>query len=83
MNYGRFLREIFTTLHSWHSDKVKYEAEGKGDNLPGFRKKWQGAGDKTEIPPTDIMQFEDFSHVLHKWHVRLLKVSSTVCHYFV
>lgn len=74
MNYGRFLKELLTVLHSWHQDKQKYESEAKGSGRPGFRKRWQSSADNSsKIDEADILQFDDFSQVLHKWHVRLIK----------
>jgi THO complex subunit 2 len=60
-NYGRFLKEVLTDLHSWHSDRTLYEREAHGNakNLVGFNVKGQ---------PFD---WEDFRKILYKWHKTL------------
>ncbi|KAL7272481.1 THO2 plays a role in transcriptional elongation [Rhizina undulata] len=58
-NYGRFLKEILSDLHSWHSSREVYEREAHGKGLTGFYVK--GA-------PFD---WEDFRKILYKWHKTL------------
>ncbi|KAI5809240.1 transcription factor/nuclear export subunit protein 2-domain-containing protein [Pyronema omphalodes] len=60
-NYGRFLKEVLTDLHSWHSDRALYEREAHGvnKNLVGFNVKG--------VP----FDWEDFRKILYKWHKTL------------
>ncbi|TSL89846.1 THO complex subunit 2 [Bagarius yarrelli] len=70
--YGRFLCCMLETVTRWHSDKAIYEKEC--GNYPGFltifRTSGVDAGNKA-----DQVDYENFRHVVHKWHYKLTKAS--------
>lgn len=61
--------------------------EAKGDGLPGFQKKWTSSVSSRKLTEEDILSYEDFRHVVYKWHVNLLKVggnqTSLMTFYFI
>ncbi|XP_059959819.1 THO complex subunit 2-like [Mesoplodon densirostris] len=70
--YGRFLCCMLETVTRWHSDRATYEKEcGK---YPGFltilRATGFDGGNKA-----DQLDYENFRHVVHKWHYKLTKAS--------
>ncbi|XP_039622242.1 THO complex subunit 2 [Polypterus senegalus] len=70
--YGRFLCCMLETVTRWHSDKTIYEKEC--GNYPGFltilRATGFDGGNKA-----DQLDYENFRHVVHKWHYKLTKAS--------
>nr|XP_033800871.1 THO complex subunit 2 isoform X3 [Geotrypetes seraphini] len=70
--YGRFLCCMLETVTKWHSDKNIYEKEC--GNYPGFltilRATGFDGGNKA-----DQLDYENFRHVVHKWHYKLTKAS--------
>ncbi|XP_068267883.1 THO complex subunit 2 isoform X1 [Nyctibius grandis] len=70
--YGRFLCYMLETVTRWHSDRVIYEKEC--GNYPGFvtilRATGFDGGNKA-----DQLDYENFRHVVHKWHYKLTKAS--------
>ncbi|XP_072483969.1 THO complex subunit 2-like [Notamacropus eugenii] len=70
--YGRFLCYMLTTVTKWHSDRTIYEKECC--NYPGFltilRTTGFDGGNKA-----DQLDYENFRHVVHKWHYKLTKAS--------
>ncbi|ORX92450.1 hypothetical protein K493DRAFT_303320 [Basidiobolus meristosporus CBS 931.73] len=72
--YGIFLRETLSIISAWHGEKALYDKEGKGDGLPGFQKKW-GLGPRQylagKVPNEDLLDYEDYRHVVYKWHIKL------------
>jgi THO complex subunit 2 len=78
MHYGRFLRDILAVLHSWHADEKVFRQEAlKNNMLPGLRKRWPtvlSEAEKQPVPDEDLIPYEDFRHVLFKWHSRMLRV---------
>ncbi|XP_029463722.1 THO complex subunit 2 [Rhinatrema bivittatum] len=70
--YGRFLCCMLETVTRWHSDKGIYEKEC--GNYPGFltilRATGFDGGNKA-----DQLDYENFRHVVHKWHYKLTKAS--------
>ncbi|XP_068813870.1 THO complex subunit 2 isoform X5 [Struthio camelus] len=70
--YGRFLCCMLETVTRWHSDRVIYEKEC--GNYPGFltilRATGFDGGNKA-----DQLDYENFRHVVHKWHYKLTKAS--------
>jgi THO complex subunit 2 len=77
------MHELIETIHRWHISKELYDDEVIGHGRPGFRRRWTGteSSDGT-IRSEDILQYEDFRHILHKWHVRLHKVCCCLGIYF-
>ncbi|XP_076148464.1 THO complex subunit 2 [Alosa pseudoharengus] len=70
--YGRFLCCMLETVTRWHSDRTIYEKEC--GNYPGFvtifRASGFDGGNKA-----DQLDYENFRHVVHKWHYKLTKAS--------
>ncbi|XP_041075794.1 THO complex subunit 2-like [Polyodon spathula] len=70
--YGRFLCCMLDTVTRWHSDRAIYEKEC--GNYPGFltilRATGFDGGNKA-----DQLDYENFRHVVHKWHYKLTKAS--------
>ncbi|XP_056665928.1 THO complex subunit 2-like isoform X2 [Monodelphis domestica] len=70
--YGRFLCYMLETVTKWHSDRTIYEKEC--GNYPGFltilRATGFDGGNKA-----DQLDYENFRHVVHKWHYKLTKAS--------
>uniref|UniRef100_A0A8B9XET8 THO complex subunit 2 n=1 Tax=Bos mutus grunniens TaxID=30521 RepID=A0A8B9XET8_BOSMU len=70
--YGRFLCCMLETVTKWHSDRATYEKEC--GNYPGFltilRATGFDGGNKA-----DQLDYENFRHVVHKWHYKLTKAS--------
>nr|NP_001366034.1 THO complex subunit 2-like [Jaculus jaculus] len=70
--YGRFLCYMLETVTRWHSDRATYEKEC--GNYPGFltilRATGFDGGNKA-----DQLDYENFRHVVHKWHYKLTKAS--------
>ncbi|XP_037543995.1 THO complex subunit 2 isoform X2 [Nematolebias whitei] len=70
--YGRFLCCMLETVTRWHSDRSVYEKECV--NYPGFltifrATGWDGGN------TVDQLNYENFRHVVHKWHYMLTKAS--------
>ncbi|KAH6622281.1 transcription factor/nuclear export subunit protein 2-domain-containing protein [Boeremia exigua] len=68
-NFGRFLNDILRELQKWHdnkSDAYAKNAYGEDKKLPGFGRKFD-ANRKPEIH----LDYNDFCHVLFKWHKAL------------
>ena len=69
--YGRFLCCMVETVTRWHSDRATYKKEC--GNYPGFltiRATGFDGGNKA-----DQLDYENFWHVVHKWHYKLTKAS--------
>ncbi|XP_055499527.1 THO complex subunit 2 isoform X3 [Leucoraja erinacea] len=70
--YGRFLCSMLDTVTKWHSDRTIYDKEC--GNYPGFltilRASGFDGGNKA-----DQLDYENFRHVVHKWHYKLTKAS--------
>ncbi|XP_077163774.1 THO complex subunit 2 isoform X2 [Paroedura picta] len=70
--YGRFLCCMLKTVTRWHSSRAIYEKDC--GNYPGFltilRATGFDGGNKA-----DQLDYENFRHVVHKWHYKLTKAS--------
>uniref|UniRef100_A0A4X2LDQ8 THO complex subunit 2 n=1 Tax=Vombatus ursinus TaxID=29139 RepID=A0A4X2LDQ8_VOMUR len=70
--YGRFLCYMLATVTKWHGDRTIYEKEC--GNYPGFlttlRATGFDGGNKA-----DQLEYENFRHIVHKWHYKLTKAS--------
>uniref|UniRef100_A0A674MPM8 THO complex subunit 2 n=1 Tax=Takifugu rubripes TaxID=31033 RepID=A0A674MPM8_TAKRU len=70
--YGRFLCCMLETVTRWHSDRAIYEKECV--SYPGFLTVFRATrldgGNKA-----DQLDYENFRHVVHKWHYMLTKAS--------
>uniref|UniRef100_A0A3Q2EHG3 THO complex subunit 2 n=1 Tax=Cyprinodon variegatus TaxID=28743 RepID=A0A3Q2EHG3_CYPVA len=70
--YGRFLCCMLETVTRWHSDRAIYEKECV--NYPGFLTIFRAAGIDGGNK-ADQLDYENFRHVVHKWHYMLTKAS--------
>ncbi|KAL7979484.1 hypothetical protein Chor_004642 [Crotalus horridus] len=70
--YGRFLCCMLDTVTQWHSDKSIYEKEC--GNYPGFITVLRSSG-YDAVNKADQLDYENFRHVVHKWHYKLTKAS--------
>ncbi|KAG9271877.1 THO complex subunit 2 [Astyanax mexicanus] len=70
--YGRFLCCMLETVTRWHSDKAIYEKEC--GNYPGFLTIFRASGFDGGNK-ADQLDYENFRHVVHKWHYKLTKAS--------
>ncbi|KAG8553731.1 hypothetical protein GDO81_003527 [Engystomops pustulosus] len=70
--YGRFLCCMLETVTKWHSDRAVYDKDC--GSFPGFvtilRASNFDGGNKA-----DQLDYENFRHVVHKWHYKLTKAS--------
>ncbi|XP_053555090.1 LOW QUALITY PROTEIN: THO complex subunit 2 [Bombina bombina] len=70
--YGRFLCCMLETVTKWHSDRAIYDKDC--GSYPGFvtilRASGFDGGNKA-----DQLDYENFRHVVHKWHYKLTKAS--------
>uniref|UniRef100_UPI00358DF603 THO complex subunit 2 isoform X2 n=1 Tax=Myxine glutinosa TaxID=7769 RepID=UPI00358DF603 len=70
--YGRFLCSMLDTVTPWHQDKATYDKECS--NFPGFITILRATGsDGTN--KADQLDYENFRHVVYKWHYKLTKAS--------
>ncbi|KAK3816703.1 MAG: transcription factor/nuclear export subunit protein 2-domain-containing protein [Linnemannia gamsii] len=63
--YGRFMNQVLSHLGKMHANKDTFE-KAVLPHLPGFRKEWR------ETPK--LMEYEDFRHLMYKWHTRLFRL---------
>lgn len=69
--YGRFLCAMLETVMRWHSEKAIFEKECS--NHPGFVTKFRVSNQFSEA--NDMVGYENYRHVCHKWHYKITKVS--------
>jgi THO complex subunit 2 len=69
-NLGRFLNDVLKELNTWQSSKDKFTsaAQGQQERLPGFGRTFNA--DRT---PSTFVSYDDFRHVLYKWHTQFFK----------
>jgi len=65
--YGRFFLQVLTHLARWHASKDTFEKEAVPPHLPGFRLEWNDP---------KLLEYEDFRHLMYKWHTKLFRVSA-------
>uniref|UniRef100_A0A3B3VA06 THO complex subunit 2 n=1 Tax=Poecilia latipinna TaxID=48699 RepID=A0A3B3VA06_9TELE len=70
--YGRFLCCMLETVTRWHSNRAVYEKECA--NYPGFLTIFRATGFDGGNK-ADQLDYENFRHVVHKWHYMLTKAS--------
>ncbi|KAM8835686.1 THO complex subunit 2 isoform 1-T1 [Synchiropus picturatus] len=70
--YGRFLCCMLETVTRWHSDRANFEKEC--GNYPGFLTIFRASGFDGGNK-ADQLDYENFRHVVHKWHYMLTKAS--------
>ncbi|KAF8936987.1 THO complex subunit 2 [Haplosporangium gracile] len=64
--YGRFMNQILSHLARLHANKDIFEKEAVPPHLIGFRKEWR------DTPK--LLEYEDFRHLMYKWHTRLFRI---------
>ena len=67
--YGRFLNAILDDIMHWHSDKAVFDKEC--GSFPGFKTVFRKES-KNNV--ADQLDYENYRHVVHKWHYSLAKV---------
>ncbi|VDM18706.1 unnamed protein product [Hydatigera taeniaeformis] len=69
--YGRFLCKVFEFVMRWHSSEEIFNQEC--GQYPGFVTVFRkGTNANTKA---DQLQFENYRHVVHKWHYRVTKAA--------
>ncbi|KAM4695761.1 THO complex subunit 2 [Rhinophrynus dorsalis] len=71
--YGRFLCCMLETVTKWHSDKATYDKDC--GSYPGFVTVLRASGFDGGTNKADQLDYENFRHVVHKWHYKLTKAS--------
>jgi THO complex subunit 2 len=69
--YGRFLAESLRTLGKWHKREESYQSHCFG--FPGFVQKVNAKPEDGKKAGTKNITYEDYRHVLYKWHTGLTK----------
>lgn len=70
--YGRFLCAVLDNIMSWHSDKNIYDKECA--DYPGFVTVFRSPSSHQNAV-ADHLDYENYRHVVHKWHYSLTRVS--------
>lgn len=70
--YGRFLCAVLENLMLWHSDKSVYDKECA--DYPGFVTVFRSPSSHQNAV-ADHLDYENYRHVVHKWHYSLTRVS--------
>ncbi|KAF2715158.1 hypothetical protein K504DRAFT_446053 [Pleomassaria siparia CBS 279.74] len=70
VHMARFLNDVLKELNLWHSTKDRFttSAQGQEERLPGFGRTFHP--DRT---PGSFVSYDDYRHVLYKWHTQLFK----------
>ena len=70
--YGRFLAAMLEIVMRWHSSKDIFDKECVG--YPGFVTKFRvtTADKDSKDKADDHVDYENYRHVCHKWHYRLV-----------
>ncbi|KAJ1652737.1 THO2 plays a role in transcriptional elongation, partial [Dispira simplex] len=72
--YGEFLSTCLQRLTEWFLDESLFAKHTRGDGLHGFQKRWlpnPRFQPTAPVDPKDLLQYEDYRHVMLKWHVKL------------
>ncbi|KAJ1969863.1 THO2 plays a role in transcriptional elongation [Dispira parvispora] len=72
--YGEFLNTCLQRLTEWFLDESLFTKHTRGDGLHGFQKRWlpnSRLQPTAPVNPEDLLQYEDYRHVMLKWHVKL------------
>ncbi|XP_032812381.1 THO complex subunit 2 isoform X4 [Petromyzon marinus] len=70
--YGRFLCSMLDTVTRWHRDRAIYDKEC--GSFPGFITILRAVG-SDGANKADHLDYENFRHVVYKWHYKLTKAS--------
>ncbi|KAF6779915.1 hypothetical protein AHF37_00650 [Paragonimus kellicotti] len=69
--YGRFLCAVLELVMRWHSSEELFNNEC--GQFPGFVTVFRKGSDANT--KADQLQFENYRHVVHKWHYRITKAT--------
>ncbi|KAA3678999.1 THO complex subunit 2 [Paragonimus westermani] len=69
--YGRFLCAVLELVMRWHSSEELFNSEC--GQFPGFVTVFRKGSDANT--KADQLQFENYRHVVHKWHYRITKAT--------
>ncbi|BHF61082.1 THO complex subunit 2 [Sparganum proliferum] len=69
--YGRFLCSVLDLVMRWHSSEEIFNQEC--GQFPGFITVFRKGSD--ENTKADQLQYENYRHVVHKWHYRITKAT--------
>lgn len=67
--YGRFLCKVLEFVMRWHASEEVFNAECR--SYPGFVTIYR-KGPRSNTT-SDPLEYENYRHVVHKWHYRLTK----------
>ncbi|VDP72176.1 unnamed protein product [Echinostoma caproni] len=67
--YGRFLCAVLELVNRWHASEDVYNQECS--QFPGFVTVFRKGSDAND--KADQLEFENYRHVVHKWHYRITK----------
>ncbi|KAI7849247.1 transcription factor/nuclear export subunit protein 2-domain-containing protein [Circinella umbellata] len=68
--HARFTYRIFAKMSEWHQQEQEYLAGAHGEGLIGFQKKWNVQSASQEFTKEDLLSFQEFKRVTHKWHLK-------------
>ncbi|KAI8147416.1 transcription factor/nuclear export subunit protein 2-domain-containing protein [Fennellomyces sp. T-0311] len=68
--HARFIYHIFAKMSEWHKDEQVYLKGAHGDGLIGFQKKWNVQSSSQEVAKEDLLSYQEFKRVTHKWHLK-------------
>lgn len=73
LRFGRFIFAMLETVMKWHKSKDMFEKECA--NYPGFVTKYKKNNQHADN--LDLVDYENYRHVCHKWHYKLAKALVT------
>lgn len=77
-NYAHFIHDVLDEYMGWIMDEARYRkechGEGQKELLPGFRSRALAPEVPTPLVIGELLPFQAFKKVVHKWHLRLLTV---------
>ncbi|KAI9270691.1 transcription factor/nuclear export subunit protein 2-domain-containing protein [Phascolomyces articulosus] len=68
--HARFIYRIFAKMSEWHQQEQVYLTGAHGEGLIGFQKKWNVQSSSQEVAKEDLLSFQEFKRVTHKWHLK-------------
>ena len=67
--YAQFLQGTLEMVMHWHASADNYERECA--RFPGFVTRFR----VSKMESNDYVDYENYRHVVHKWHFKITKVS--------
>ena len=67
--YAQFLQGTLEMVMHWHASSEHYEKECA--KFPGFVTRFR----VSKMESNDYVDYENYRHVVHKWHFKITKVS--------